>query len=135
MMSGLNSDELSRFFHFEGPGGTFSSRIKLAQGLGLVNRATGKHLDMIREMRNVAAHSNAPLTFDTRAIRLGVMSFYSSAQAAVMKRWECEYMRFVYGLNCSVLCTIIDGDTPEMSFDDGFEMTKAFGAGAAAAID
>ena len=38
VMPDINSDERSRLFSFEGPAGSFASRIRLAQGLGLVSR-------------------------------------------------------------------------------------------------
>jgi hypothetical protein len=66
-MPTLNSDEKDRIFNFEGPCGSFSNRIRLAQGLGLIDRQTRKHIELIKEMRNVAAHSYSRVTFDTPA--------------------------------------------------------------------
>jgi hypothetical protein len=52
----------------EAPLRDFSARIKLAEGLGIVDRATRNDLDIIRHIRNAFAHTKARIGFDTKAI-------------------------------------------------------------------
>lgn len=73
-MPSLNGDEGKRIFEFEGPCGSFSNRIRMAQGLGVIDRQTRKQIEIIKEMRNVAAHSYTPVTFSTPEIREAVLT-------------------------------------------------------------
>jgi DNA-binding MltR family transcriptional regulator len=52
-----------------GPIGTFSARINLAYGMGLLTEDQFADLHTIREMRNAAAHSSIPIGFDVDSIR------------------------------------------------------------------
>lgn len=67
--SELNSDDRDRLFGPQGPVGTFSSRIIVAYAFGLIGPDTRFNLDLIREIRNVFAHSRKPLSFDTKQVR------------------------------------------------------------------
>jgi hypothetical protein len=69
MRSELNSDDRDRLFGPQGPVGTFSSRIIVAYAFGLIGPDTRFNLDLIREIRNVFAHSRKPLSFDTKQVR------------------------------------------------------------------
>lgn len=124
-VAGLNSDERSRFFHFEGPAGTFSSRIKLAQRLGVIDRKTAKLMDMFREMRNAAAHAHAPLTFETKQIRDCVMALFKSQQAKKMEKWSRSDMRFVFGLAANLLSGMTIGAKKRLTLDEAFEIIQA----------
>lgn len=75
-MPSLNSEEQERLFNFEGPCGSFSNRIRLAQGLGLIDRQTRKQVELIKEMRNAAAHSFLPINFETPQIRAAVTTLF-----------------------------------------------------------
>ena len=68
-MPTINSDERDRLFNFEGPCGSFSNRIRMAQALGIIDRSLRRKLDLVRDMRNVAAHAHPDITFDTPQIR------------------------------------------------------------------
>ena len=70
----LNIDKSSRkifeaIFDFNGPLGTFSSRINLAFGLSLISRKTHQRLKSIRKIRNEFAHSPYGISFNTEAIK------------------------------------------------------------------
>src|SRR6476619_2679428 len=43
-METINADETAAIFQFEGPCGSFSSRIKMAQALGIISRKMRKRL-------------------------------------------------------------------------------------------
>ncbi len=69
MKGELSTQERQRIFQFEGPIGSFSSRIRIAQALGIIDKQTRLMIETIKEMRNAAAHSHLPITFTTQAIR------------------------------------------------------------------
>jgi DNA-binding MltR family transcriptional regulator len=50
-------------FRYEGPLGSFSSRVEIAYLFGIIEEATRSQLSDIREMRNACAHSKQTLTF------------------------------------------------------------------------
>jgi len=58
-----NNSEFDYIFRFEGPMGTFSSRMEIACIFGVIEDATYAQLNIIREMRNARAHSRHVLTF------------------------------------------------------------------------
>ena len=55
--------EFNDIFHFDGPLGTFSARMKIAFYFGFIEDATYEQLNLIREMRNACAHSKHQLKF------------------------------------------------------------------------
>ncbi|WP_439893221.1 hypothetical protein ACS7SF_25360 (plasmid) [Ralstonia sp. 25C] len=64
----LNSDLKARMFDYSGPLGSFSARINMAYAIGLLPGNLRTELHVIRDIRNVFAHSAAHLTFDTPEI-------------------------------------------------------------------
>ncbi len=65
----LNGDEHNRMFGPDAPLGSFSSKIKFAYALGLINREAVKICDVLREMRNACAHSGRPISFKNEELR------------------------------------------------------------------
>ena len=53
---------------FQGPLGTFSSRIDLTYCLGLIREDQYKDLSIVRRIRNEFAHSHQALTFDSQPV-------------------------------------------------------------------
>jgi DNA-binding MltR family transcriptional regulator len=51
-----------------GPLSTFSAKIKLAYGLGLITKIEFSNLEKIRGIRNIASHVHSSTTFDSRKI-------------------------------------------------------------------
>lgn len=54
---------LEELFGFNGPMGTFSSKIQIADAFGLISSNMARELHVIRNLRNAFAHSRVPLTF------------------------------------------------------------------------
>lgn len=67
-MPHLNGEERAYLFDFNGPIGTFSSKIRIANALGIINRQFFKKIDLVREMRNTCAHTVNPISFLTKEI-------------------------------------------------------------------
>ena len=72
LMPSLNGEEMKEVFDFEGPIGSFSNRIRLGHGLGVIDRNTKRSFDTIRVMRNVAAHCHDWITFTTPEIAAAI---------------------------------------------------------------
>ena len=50
-------DTKKEFFDFNGPFGTFSSRIDTAQAIGVINKSFANKLHLVRKIRNQCAHN------------------------------------------------------------------------------
>lgn len=63
-MKALESDEDARKDVFDGDGiiATYSSKILLAYALGIIDKRAKKDIDLVREIRNVCAHSRLPIS-------------------------------------------------------------------------
>lgn len=67
----VNDTKLARrAFDFNGPLGTFSSRIDFSYLLGLLPRNAQRDLHLIRSVRNKFAHNAAPIGFDNPDVKL-----------------------------------------------------------------
>ncbi|WP_316633492.1 MltR family transcriptional regulator [uncultured Flavobacterium sp.] len=78
--------QLDNLFEFNGPLGTFSSKIKICYSLGFINKATMDDLDLIRKIRNEFGHDYNPIDFSTEAIknRIGNLksNFFNSGEVS-----------------------------------------------------
>lgn len=114
-MPSLNSDERTTLFNFEGPCGTFSARIKMAQALGLYDRAARKRVELIKEMRNAAAHSHAALQFDTPAIHRAVAGLFYPEHRKEIMGWERRRVRASFTVLCiQISRAILHGGWPDI---------------------
>jgi DNA-binding MltR family transcriptional regulator len=59
---------IAALFEPMGPLATFSAKIKLAYGLGLIDRSDFTDLEKIRRIRNIASHEYSPMTFESQEI-------------------------------------------------------------------
>jgi DNA-binding MltR family transcriptional regulator len=69
-----------RIFNFDGPVGSFSTKITMAYALGIIEEQTVKELTDIREMRNACAHSFLPINFGTPELANICKRLFSSPQ-------------------------------------------------------
>lgn len=71
LMARLVDDKkmVHRAFDFNGPLGTFSSRIDFSYLLGILPKNAQRDLHIIRKIRNIFAHSAAPLTYDDDSVK------------------------------------------------------------------
>jgi hypothetical protein len=63
-----SEDEIDYIFRFEGPLGTFSSRMEIALLFGFIDDVTFQQLNIVREVRNACAHSMHPMVFSEPAV-------------------------------------------------------------------
>lgn len=69
-------------FDFNGPVGTFSSKIKMSAALGLLPEEIHKALDIIRKIRNEFAHLHEPLDFESTKVKQQVINLLPSFDAS-----------------------------------------------------
>ncbi|AIK68518.1 putative transcriptional regulator [Mesorhizobium phage vB_MloP_Lo5R7ANS] len=67
-MPGLTKDSYKRLFSGFGPLATFSSRIHIAEALGLIEKPLAKELHKLRAIRNLFAHSSRSLHFEDEEV-------------------------------------------------------------------
>jgi hypothetical protein len=64
----LSSELLKRLFDFEGPMGSFGSRINVGYALSIFGKKTQHDLDLVRLIRNEFAHCRLPLAFEIKQV-------------------------------------------------------------------
>ncbi|WCO03518.1 MltR family transcriptional regulator [Psychroserpens ponticola] len=64
-----SNKHLKEIFSFNGPVGTFSSKIKLAYSIGLIDKVIMSDINILRQIRNEFAHSEKNISFETDSIR------------------------------------------------------------------
>jgi hypothetical protein len=64
----VDENDLEHIFRFEGPLGTFSSRIEIAILFGFIDNDMFEQLRTVREMRNACAHAQKPMKFSDPAL-------------------------------------------------------------------
>ena len=60
--------QIQELLDYNGPLGTFSSKIKFSYALGLISKTSFQDLEIIRNIRNDFGHSYALINFSTRSI-------------------------------------------------------------------
>lgn len=64
----MTGDLHDRLFELEGPAGSFSRKITLAQAIGMLGPVTYRNFTLIRHIRNAFAHAKIPITFATKEV-------------------------------------------------------------------
>ena len=65
-------------FSYNGPLGSFSSKIRLSYSLGIISKDIMKNLDLIRKIRNEFGHDYKPITFESSKISNRVFNLTES---------------------------------------------------------
>lgn len=92
-------------FDFNGPVGTFSSKIKMAYSLGLIPQEIQNALDLIRKLRNDFAHLHEPLDFESQSIRQRVIGLLPHIDTpSPNKSGSRLYQKFKAWQQQSILC-------------------------------
>lgn len=111
-MPSLNGEEAERVFNFQGPCGSFSSRIQMAHALGIIDRSTRKQIELIKEMRNAAAHSFSPIRYDTPEIHAAIASFFPSRARKDVMSWDHLRVRAAFSSFASRLALCLTKHEP-----------------------
>lgn len=108
LMPHTNSDEHSRIFGPEGPLGTFANKVRIAQAFGLFDRAMRKRIDIIRAMRNAAAHCVDPIGFDEEPFRSAVVQLAGPSTRERVGKLSDTEMRYFFELTCMGISALIN---------------------------
>jgi hypothetical protein len=110
VMRPLSAEDRQRLFGFDGPAGTFSSRILLAYALRLIDANDRQLLNIIREMRNACAHSRMPISFETQELRdVSVLLFTEELRGET----DSKKLRALFIFTCALLLNILVGGKTE----------------------
>jgi hypothetical protein len=116
-ITSLNSDEMARFFrHDAGIAGAFSQRIVLAQALGIIDRKTRKHIDLVREMRNASAHAANQLSFASPEI-VAALNYLKGNSSAPIEDWTVAMRRDVFVILCATIAASISNSMSASTFE------------------
>ena len=118
MMPSLNSDEHSRIFGPDGPLGTFANKTRIAKGLGIIDRTTSKQIDVIRAMRNAAAHCVTPISFADKPLKDGVLQIAPCNLRPQIKLLEAGALRDYFELTCMSINSLLISGNPHESDED-----------------
>ncbi|MFD2871689.1 MltR family transcriptional regulator [Mucilaginibacter ximonensis] len=91
------SKVINELFDFNGPLGTFSSRIKMSYSLGLISKETKMDLDIIRKIRNEFGHKYESITFESPSIKSLINNLKQHAYVADSIRTRALFTSSVLG--------------------------------------
>lgn len=113
-MSHLEKKEMEALYDVEnGLLSTFSNRIKIAQAFEIIDRGNRLMLDLLRNMRNAAAHARQETSFKSDVIRGAMLSMFPpEAVADNPGTWPDHQMRGIFCLLCGALADSLSGGDP-----------------------
>jgi hypothetical protein len=65
----INDGEYNSLFGFDSPIGTFENKIRIAYALEIIGKGTRDNIIYIKAIRNAFAHTQKPVTFETKEIK------------------------------------------------------------------
>lgn len=99
-----DSGETKRLFDESGLFGTFSKKIWAAYFLKIIGTRTRRDLDLIRRMRNIAAHSFAEISFDTPEVAGGCRELkMPDDDGRTYPNFRERYLTTVHGFSANLL--------------------------------
>ncbi len=107
-LGSLNRDELKRLFTFDGPLGTFSNKIILAQGLEIIDRPLRKSVELIKAMRNNAAHCVDPVDLQKGPFRDAILNLAPSDVRSELSLLQGRGLRNYFELTCMDICKFLN---------------------------
>jgi DNA-binding MltR family transcriptional regulator len=116
-----------QLFQSEGPLGTFSSHIKIAYMLGLIEQYEYKDLEIIRSIRNEFAHVRQNLRFTTQHIKArcnnlhAAKAFHLGAGSAIRSPRQ-KFLLSVYFLADCLLSSAKEAKPPDVPLGDPYGM-------------
>jgi DNA-binding MltR family transcriptional regulator len=106
----LSSNDFDRVFRFEGPLGTFSSRLEIACLFGVIEDATYEQLTLVRELRNVCAHSKQAIDFGDATLKNVARRLFQPLGKFPQPPDDPKEIRNSFMLECMLLfLTLLEG--------------------------
>ena len=92
-----------QIFTHDGPMGTFSKRILLAEGIGMFSPAVARQVHVIRRIRNAAAHAHADVSFAVEEVKQPLATVLDNDQADDFETWPAKKVRNFYLQLCGYI--------------------------------
>lgn len=125
-MPSANEEEKQRIFNFEGPCGSFSNRIRLAHALGIFDRQTKREIELIKELRNAAAHCVAPFTYETTEVKGAIKALLPGEYHLEIDSYNREWLRILLDRVCARLAVMIMNPDDALTHAEVVEMTRTW---------
>jgi len=81
----LSKKQVGELFDDPGPLSTFSAKVKIGHAMRLYGIRTKSDLNHVREIRNMFAHAERPITFKTRRIRDLCLALHAPSRLSKLK--------------------------------------------------
>jgi hypothetical protein len=108
-MPRLNCKIRGAMFGNDGPLSTFSKRIICAEAFGLISSDVAKQMDVIRKIRNAAAHAHAPVDCSLDAVKQGLATVLDSKKGDDFETWPRGRVRNFYMQLCGYIADHLIG--------------------------
>ena len=137
MMLPLQNDTNARssMFGANGVCGTFSQKILLSYSLGIIcDRTLRRRIDLVREIRNVCAHSRLPISFDVPEFQEAAKAAIGDESLSMIKDHEPSTLRIAFIIATSTIQQSIlyrRNVSASESYDLAIRMLKDIEAGRA----
>jgi hypothetical protein len=103
-------DEIDYIFRFEGPLGSFSSKIEIAYLFGCIDDNTRSQLNDIREMRNACAHTKQIISFELPELANVAKRLFHPRGLVVSKLDTREQIRRAFIIEVlAILSVLVEG--------------------------
>ena len=93
-----NLTTYEKLFDFNGPLGTFSSKIEMAYSLGLIGPKVRQDLNFLRKIRNSFAHEHKLLSFSDKPMCDIAEHFYYNSLTKIKGEYRHNFIKEVVGL-------------------------------------
>lgn len=123
-LSGLNSTERGKIFSPEGPLGTFANKVRMAKGLKIMDQATAKQIDVIRALRNAAAHSIEPMAFSDPPIKNAITQMATDKAKAKVAKLNVAELRYYFELTCMNISTLLNSGKHQNSDAERLQLVE-----------
>lgn len=105
-----NSKMRSEIFSNDGPLATFSKRIMFAEAAGLISPIVAKQMNVIRRIRNAAAHAHAAVDFSLDEVKQALATmFQDNEKSDDFETWSQAKVRNFYLQICGYLADHLIG--------------------------
>jgi hypothetical protein len=110
ILPGANRKLKDQMFSNDGPLSTFSKRIIFAEAAGLTSPAVARQMNMIRQIRNVAAHAHAGVDFSLDEVKQALATIFDDHEKGDdFETWSQGKVRNFYLMLCGYLADRLIG--------------------------
>ena len=126
LMPGIRTrQDRKAMFEANAPLQSFSAKITMAVALGIIDKDLQKKIDIIRCMRNAAAHAAAPMTYDRVEVRNAIALLFGQDRADEVATWGRVLIRITHSAVCAQIGNFVLTGNPYENFDQVFMMGQS----------